>query len=327
MAQSHGLAADVVSGFAAAGNIVLWLSQGPLMYQLVKEGDATRYSWLPSLTLVGTMSLWCGYTVWAIPTPQVMVANWTGVIIPLFYLCIFMYYSKTARARLRIATATTLVLIATWTFILAVYLGPPLAGGRDKNTVVGAVTATVNISFFLSPLKQIWLGIRELKLSRVPITLSAVAVVQSSLWVAAAVLLGDQFILLVNALGLGFACLQLSAIAYIVVASRRAHPGADAFALTQKSVDDSSSSSTPASWGASSGVRSALAAGASPTSSSMLMSPAGGGGSDAATTAAAAAAVSEGSAGTDSGPVDAGAVALEVTDGGGTGDGDHSAAP
>ena len=149
-----------------------------------------------------------------------MTANWTGVIIPLIYLAIFVFYSKTSAARLRISVATALVLASTWTFLLAVYLAPDPVP-FDRNKVVGSVTAAVNITFFLSPLKQIYLGVRHLDMTHIPVLLSCVAVVQSSLWVAASILLEDNFILIVNAIGLFFALLQLSCIGYIRYAMRK----------------------------------------------------------------------------------------------------------
>lgn len=223
------LATTIVTSFAAAGNWCLWLSQAPLVWQMIREGDAAAYSWLPSLTLVGTMSLWSGYTVFTLNDPSVHAANWSGVGIPLIYLCIFVAYSKTARARARIVGATTLVLALAWSFILGVYLGRPSLA--DPGRVAGAVIATVNITFFISPLAALYRGVRARDLSHVSRLLSMVQLVQSSLWVAAAVMLPDTFVLLVNAIGLGFASVQLSVIAAVGAMQRHDAAAAAAAAV------------------------------------------------------------------------------------------------
>ena len=65
-----------------------------------------RKSELSSL-LCKPMSLWSGYAVWVLPTVQLYVANFAGVILPLTYLFFFALHSRgAARARLA-AEATT----------------------------------------------------------------------------------------------------------------------------------------------------------------------------------------------------------------------------
>jgi hypothetical protein len=36
----------------------LFISQTPMLIRLVKEGDSTRYPFLPSLTLMAVMTAW-----------------------------------------------------------------------------------------------------------------------------------------------------------------------------------------------------------------------------------------------------------------------------
>ena len=74
---------------------------------------------------------------------------------------------------------------------------------------------------FFSPLVALYRGFKARDLSHVSRLLSMVQVVQSSLWVAAAVMLPDTFVLIVNAIGLGFACVQVSVIAVVGVLQRR----------------------------------------------------------------------------------------------------------
>ena len=88
-------AAVVLSAIAAAGNITLFLAQVPLMRRIARERDSRKYSALPSLTMMATMSLWSAYAVFVIPTAQLLVANFSGVGIPFVYMCIFTAYDPT----------------------------------------------------------------------------------------------------------------------------------------------------------------------------------------------------------------------------------------
>ena len=53
-----------------------------------------RKSELSSL-LYKPMSLWSGYAVWVLPTVQLYVANFAGVILPLAYLFFFARSGRT----------------------------------------------------------------------------------------------------------------------------------------------------------------------------------------------------------------------------------------
>lgn len=56
--MSREALASGFSGLGAAMNNLLYLSQIPLIYALVKEGTSDRYTFLPSLTLMVLMSGW-----------------------------------------------------------------------------------------------------------------------------------------------------------------------------------------------------------------------------------------------------------------------------
>ena len=204
-------ATAVMSALAAAGNVVLFSSQLPLVWRLHSvDKDASNYDPLPSLTLLFAMSLWSGYAVWVLPTVQVFVANFSGVVLPLFYLSVFATYSKPL-PRLRLVAATLAIETAAWLICWGIYT----SGRADAVTMGGAITCAVNCTFFLSPLRKLHEAVTTRDLSRVPVLLSAVQFFQGLTWIIAAVLLRDDFILGINCAGFFFACLQLSVIAYI----------------------------------------------------------------------------------------------------------------
>lgn len=205
-------AAAAISGIAAAGNVILFSSPIPLMLAIIREGDSTKYDWLPYLTMLLTMSLWCGYTVWVLPTVQVYVANFSGMILPIIYLTIFTIYAKSWVARAKIFSAMLLALAVTWGFSAGVYAN----GGVENATLIqGGITAAVNVSFFLSPLRQLYRAAVETDLSRVPMLLSLVQFFQPVPWVIAGALLNDWFLTGVNSTGWAFGILQMGVILYV----------------------------------------------------------------------------------------------------------------
>lgn len=48
----------VFSSLGCVLNNALFISQTPMLIRLVKEGDSTRYPFLPSLTLMAVMTAW-----------------------------------------------------------------------------------------------------------------------------------------------------------------------------------------------------------------------------------------------------------------------------
>lgn len=211
MGEAVSIAANVFSALGAAGNFILFLSQVPLMRRIFQEKDSTKYSYLPSVALIATLSLWSAYTIFVIPTPQLLAANFSGVGIPMFYIGIFMWFSQTWLRRVQIFAITLTALAVAWGVALGILLG----GVKNGGSVVGWITAVVNCGFFVSPLKRLYEAVREMDISRVPTLLTYVQLVQPLVWVIAAALLNDPFILGVNAIGLTFAWIQFFVIQYI----------------------------------------------------------------------------------------------------------------
>ena len=205
--------AGVFTAIGAAGNNVLFLAQVPLMRKIMREGSSDAYSWMPSLTLCGSMTLWSAYTVFVVPTVQLYIANFPGMILPALYLCVFATYASSWAKRGRILAAGAAVLVAGWGFSAALFAG---GGVSNAGAISGGVTTCVSLLFFLSPLAQLRVAVRELDISRVPVALSAVQCVQSAVWIFAAYHMRDGFIVTVNSAGLAFGALQLAIIAYVV---------------------------------------------------------------------------------------------------------------
>jgi len=204
-------AVEVFSGLGAALNIALFLSQFPLVLQFIREGSSDRYPWLPSFALMSAMALWSGYVTFVIPTPQLYAGNFPGMIISFLNLVAFIVFASTWRRRATIALATVLALGAAWGFSAGVFLG----GGGGGGDVQGGVVVLLSLFFWISPLPALRCALLDADASRVPVLLSCVQVVQSSIWITAGVLLNDKFIWGCNVGGLLAAILQLAVYALI----------------------------------------------------------------------------------------------------------------
>ncbi len=90
-----------------------------------------------------------------------------------------------------------------------------------RATIVAAIMQVFNVSGFASPFRAIAVAVRELDTRRVPASLSYLNVVNSSLWTGYGVALGDGWIYVPNALGVGLAAAQLGVLAYIARERRR----------------------------------------------------------------------------------------------------------
>lgn len=161
-------AAIVFSALGAAGNIILFLSQVPLMRRIARERDSRLYSALPSLTMMATMSLWSAYAVFVIPTVEILIANFSGVVIPLAYMCVFIAFDPTIAGRGRHVCCTALALATAWGIALGICLG----GAPNPSITLGWVTSAVNCSFFVAPLKRLHDAVRERDITRVPTLLT-----------------------------------------------------------------------------------------------------------------------------------------------------------
>jgi hypothetical protein len=84
------------------------------------------------------------------PTLQLLIVNFTCVAFSLAYLSIFLVYNKLPN-RLKIAQRIAAVAAFVAVFYIALFAAPmPYAAD-----IAGTVTVVVNLSFFVSPLRQL----------------------------------------------------------------------------------------------------------------------------------------------------------------------------
>lgn len=214
-AQSAG-----VEVFGWIGCITAWflfVAPIPTMRKIVRMKTTEKFSSVPYFVSMLQCGLW---TVYATVTPcklQPFVTNVVGCLLEALYVLIFVWYapSRTVRTRMMLATLAV-VLIFVGLTLFALLLGPalPIAPWPEKHaskqtTLLGFICIGLNIAMYASPLEAIRIVTRTRSVESMPLLLTIGCGLCSGCWFAYALLVGDDFILVPNAAGLGLAVLQL----------------------------------------------------------------------------------------------------------------------
>lgn len=128
------------------------------------------------------MTAWSVYTVYVTPLPSIMVANFPGVIINAINLVVIAWYSKSKARRYGILAALVAVEAAVFGIFIGVFATKPL---EYAAATTGAIMASLNALFFMSPLRALFIAVSKLDVSAVPTTLSYVQLCQCVNWVRA----------------------------------------------------------------------------------------------------------------------------------------------
>ena len=135
-----------------------------------------------------------------------------GVIINLINLHVIAFYAKSRARGVGIFALAWFALGA----VLAVFI--PIFERHERAyaaATAGAIMASLNACFFLSPLRALVVAVRNLDVSAVPTSLSYVQLLQSGVWIVVGALYPDSFIIGVNAAGAVLALVQIAMISYV----------------------------------------------------------------------------------------------------------------
>jgi hypothetical protein len=199
-------------------NFFVFGAEIPLTLKLVRERDATRYSFYPALSLLFMSSLWGMYTIYVQPLVAFFVGNGVAITMGLIYLgCHFIFTKDEARRR----KLMTLVL-GLCSFSVILYVSAfSYAEFDTARTLCASVTVSVNVAFFVAPLKQLYLAAKLLDTSRVPTLLSVVTFLGSLNWTAIGFELGDPYIRNPNVCGLVLTTAQLGILMFVRMRRRQ----------------------------------------------------------------------------------------------------------
>lgn len=218
-------AAAIGAGLSTVGvllNVVMFLSQIPVIVKLVKEGSSELYSWAPPAGLLLTTGCWLGYALCALPTPQVIGINALGALLGFSYLVVYGVFAKTWTRKATIggfAVGYPLLVVAFYGLLFGgASYGVEVTGSK---ATAGFVTTALNTSLWASPLQALWGAARELDTSRVSVPLSFLQLAAASVWGAAGVVLRDETLQACSFIGVGLSAAQIGVLGWIW-AQRRA---------------------------------------------------------------------------------------------------------
>lgn len=205
--------AQVFTSTGIAFNFLVFGSQAFMFRRMIAEGDSTRYTALPSLSLLLCMSLWSAYTLFFLgDIVQMYLANFSGIAVAIVYLAIIVYLAKSWRRRAGLTVATIALQLAAWAYF--VILARTVPHGAAK-TAGGVVAVVVNVSFFFSPLAALRTAWRNKDTSRFPVALSFIMFTASANWTVAGACIPDYYVATPNAVGTVMGALQLVVIGLI----------------------------------------------------------------------------------------------------------------
>lgn len=142
--------------------IILFASQIPTYYVVVKNRSVGNLSLLPTIGVWANTSAWVVYAL-VITDRAVLLVNVVGAVFAVAYLAVFLAFSA-SKVHTGAAIAGVLVLCA------AIYGGialPTSLAHDQKASILGSVAVSCNVAMFAAPLAQVrsplgvlfaWLG-------------------------------------------------------------------------------------------------------------------------------------------------------------------------
>lgn len=198
--------------------IVQNMSGLPLLRQVIKDGDASSYTKAPIYTMTVTTLQIGLYGVFLYGLPQgvqLLACNAVGAIFWFITFSVMWWYTPGVGAK---GTFAALYLACVAYGILlpfGLYTFNPAIPATTARLALAISMQVFNISGFLSPLLSIKEAISTRSTRKVPRALSYVNALNSTLWTAYGVLLGDDWILWPNVAGVSIAVLQIVVLLWL----------------------------------------------------------------------------------------------------------------
>jgi hypothetical protein len=211
----NAAAGAVLSWVSFACNVSLHFTQVPLMLAMLRDGDPasrSRYSHWPSVFQAAATAQWLGYANTVLPSLPLVINNAIGLAVSLAYVACFLVALPTAREKARVA-AWWLAVVA---FAVVVYAALFAPSPRPSSALWAvSITTIVTISLWASPLVALREAARELDVKRVPVPLTIVMLLTTTLWLVTGFLVGDMALVVCSFFGAALSALQLVVLCWI----------------------------------------------------------------------------------------------------------------
>ncbi|KAF7136069.1 hypothetical protein RHSIM_Rhsim08G0170700 [Rhododendron simsii] len=136
----------------------------------------------------------------------VVTINAIGLVIEIFYVCVFLAFSDwPKRRKIIIALLVELVFLAVVIFITMTFLHTT----KSRSMLIGIFCIVFNIIMYTSPLTVMRMVIRTKSVKFMPFYLSLANFLNGSIWLVYALLIFDPYITIPNGLGALSGAVQL----------------------------------------------------------------------------------------------------------------------
>ena len=210
--MAHGLIALVASCL----NIGLYTSPLNIAREIRLMKGTGAYSPIPYLAMALSCLFWDLYG-WHVAENAIMVPCTIGLAAACLTLTTFLQHlgqeKESSVLCQYVATVCIGITLLGWAFLM-----PPANKATARLGLLGAASS---ICMFASPFATIKQVIKEKNSASLPVPMVTMSVLCTTAWVMYGRAIGDNFLLVPNALGLGFALIQLSLAG--IYPSREAH--------------------------------------------------------------------------------------------------------
>lgn len=198
--------ATVLVGYVATFVTILSFGSGlPLCRQIYRQRSTRGIGYLPLVCGCFSTFVWLQYGL-AKPDQNVLIVNALGIVLQVFYVLLYYYYTDTRR----IGQATGMVAaLGMFMGCVAAYVHFADPASDQVASVLGKLGSVTSVAFMASPLLSVPQVFRTGSSECLPSTIIAWSFVVSSLWVVYGLLLRDPNLYVANVIGLCITSFEL----------------------------------------------------------------------------------------------------------------------
>ncbi|KAL3683424.1 hypothetical protein R1sor_001446 [Riccia sorocarpa] len=198
--------ADTIIGII--GNVIsicLFLAPTKTFVKIIKAKSTMEFKSTPYVCALLSVLLWTLYGLLK-PATLIVTINAAGTFLEALYLSCFLYY---ADRKGKIRTSRSLLLVLG---LFGIVTAASLTASRMRDTrvmIAGIVSVVFSIIMYASPLRAMKMVVTTKSVTFMPFTLSALLLLNGTVWTLYAVLVKDIYVMIPNGVGTLFGIVQI----------------------------------------------------------------------------------------------------------------------
>ncbi|KAG6544081.1 hypothetical protein Mapa_014498 [Marchantia paleacea] len=199
------LAENIVGIIGNIISICLFLAPVKTFRKIIKAKSIMNFKSTPYVCTLLSVLLWSFYGL-VKPATLIVTINGAGTFLEICYLICFLYY---ADRKARIKTSQSILLVLA---IFGIVVASSLTATKVKDTrvmVSGIVSLIFSIIMYASPLRAMKMVVQTKSVTFMPFTLSAILLLNGTVWSLYALLVKDIYVGIPNGVGMVFGILQI----------------------------------------------------------------------------------------------------------------------